>query len=718
MSGDESTIFSTYFLIAVIVFGTLGLLLIVFHEGIFDRGLGLFHSNASIQNATAVSIQHVAQRTGSCVINAVRWEKDGKEISTLTRGDDAELLIEGLGCDEMPLTVIVYSQNASNNRVVESFSQVRWINGTAVVLWGSEAEGSYYFSAELVSNGSIRAESNIIRVTALLSTRDPLLCVGFGDDRDYLYDVDFTFSSKSNGRQTFTASLNGTTLRVNTEEDRFFYDNSNGVLDITYDLVPSCGGIDIVYHITNPSSQPQSLPDFLFGGFRQDKVNPRYLELRRGGFLTAAQNANNFYADYYPSTFVYSPVTVIVSDGIAQGSSINYPFLEYNVEVIPQLLWSSDGKVAYRHSLVHPSSSGPILATIAAGSSQTYTISVRFSPSRNWLLTLDPYKKYFDQTYGSLKKESSKDMRPVGGVSEAFTEYVNDTNPRGYNYWYVPGKRLDIDGWGPEVTRLLGVLASKHYQRLMIWQTAGMYDPRICDCNFPSQYMDWLPKLVETQGELARIKDAGISLGFWWGRSGQVVMPVAWPPASVSSIIPANYSNSEHRSYLENQFNLGKQRGADMIGLDSFGFMEPYGRSKWLDEMMSSSLDFVHEHGGADIFHTRAANFYTDEYENGKWMTLSGPSVLSWYLNPNAEIWAYEVASPSESVLLGQSGMKARAEKLAKWGYTYVDNGLFLDVSNLDVSVSECLDHKDNDNDGVIDWPRDPDCTDEFDEKE
>lgn len=708
MRGDDSNLFLVSFIVGVVIFGFLSLGLIIFHEGFFDNSSLNFINSGNSANVTVHTSN--SARSNGCELIDARWEKGGKQISSVVTGDSVKLVVESNECEKMVVNTAVYRLNGTS-LLVDSFSS-NLVDGKTYVSWSTDVEGVYYF--KVIVNSSLNIESDKIEFTNVPLLRDSLLCNGFGDDRDYLYDVDINVSLKSNGYETFTASLDGKSLRVNSEEDRFFYDNSNGVLNIDYDIIPSCGGLDIVYTVDNPSSQSQPLPDFLFGGFRQDKVNPKYLELRRGGFLTSS-GASNFYAEAYPSTFVYSPITLIVSDNLAQGSSIQYPFMDYNVLVIPQLSWSNDGKVAYRYSFTYPFVSESVKAKIPANKKETYTVSVRFSPSRNWILTLDPYKKFFDKTY---PKTGTKDLHPVGGISEAFTEYVNDSNPRGYNYWFNPGKRLDLDGWSSEVTRLISVLSSKGYKRLMIWQTAGMYDPKLCNCNFPAQYMDWLPKLVETQSELVRIKNAGITLGFWWGRSGQVVVPNTWPPASISNIISANYSNSQHYAYLKNQFDLGKQRGADTIGLDSFSFMEPYGRKLWLDELVSSNLKFIHEHGGADIFHSEAANFYTDDYENGKWQTIAGPSLLSWYLNPQSEVWAYEVASSSELNALGQSGMKARAEKLAKWGYTYVDNGLFLDVNNLNIKMSECLDGKDNNGDGLVDWPRDPGCADEFDESE
>ncbi len=712
------------FVFGILIFAALGAFLFYKFEdqGFYDRKNqtnlnqtgGLSNVNRSITNTNSSS---------GCFLSWVRWEKDNSEVSTVKSEDSIVLATYAERCSGKLIDVKVYKENGNSDIFISSFSSV--ISGNSaqlsMTLDSNFVNGStYYFVSSLVGNASSRVESSGLLISNLFTpgnNKDPLLCDGYGDDRDYLYNVNVNVFTKSNGRQSFIATLDGKTLRTNvTGEDRFFVDNSNGALQINYDINHVCGGFDITYNINNPTSQPQLLPDFIFGGFKQARNNPNYLELKRGGMLASAAGITSLYGQYYPSSFVYSPLTLAVTDEFSQGTSIQYPFLSYKVETILQMNWATDGSMTHRYVLVYPSASGPVKGFIPAGTQQTYVISLRFAPSRYWLLTLEPYKKYFLSQYGGVQK-TSKDTRPVAGVSEAYTSYVNATNPRGYVDWYTRGKRLDIDGWADEVTRVINLLNTKGYKRLMLWQTAGLYDSAVCaNCNFPPAFMDWLPKLVETQSELNRIKQAGISLGFWWGRSGQIPVPDQWPP---SSLVLANYSNTAHHSYLLNQFNLAKQRGADSIGLDTFTAIEPNGRSLWLDEMKSlSSIEFVHEHGGADIFHTRAANFYTDNYENGNWDTIFGPSILSWYLNPNSEVWAYAVASNAELNSLGQSGMQARAQQLAKWGYTYVDNGVFTDVKNLDLTISECLDRIDNDGDGVIDWPRDNDCQDEFDESE
>lgn len=722
MRGQESNLFPVVVLIGLIFSVTVGLVYLTFHESSLTTVKGWFTRTSNETQAPTPETSALVHRT--CSFKTGYWALNNTRISSVQAGTQVNLVLEGSDCEGMSVRAVIYERYGSSKHALNTVT-FGFANTTAQLPWNTDASASpsveYYFVAFLVSNESVMLQSDNLEIgtVPLVRTTNSLLCQGFSDDRSYLYNVSTTVSTKADGTQTFTVMLNGTLIRTNTREDRFFYDHSNEALSIHYTIVPVCGGVDIVYTVTNPSNEAYQLPDFTFGGIQQHKSHARYLEPRQWGTLKDV-TTTALYDSPWPDVFAYSPVMVTVNDEFAQGTSIQYPFRDYGVNVLPYMEWS-DQDVLERYvfaydSFYHGSQKG----SIRAHDEQTYTVSLRFAPARYWLLTLEPYKRYFTAEYGSLQSSSAKDMHPVAAVTEAYREYYNATNPRGYVDWYTPGTRLDHDGWGAEVTRLLNVLGTQHYQRLMLWHTAGVYDPNACaQCNdFPAQFMDWLPKLVETQGELHRLAQAGISLGFWWGRSGQVPVPVAWPP---DHFVSANYSNATQHAYQTNQLALARQRGVRVLGLDSFTYMYPVDRSLWLDEMrqIDSSLHFVHESGGADIFHTRAANFYTDPYVAGKgWTTIAGPHVLSWYLNPKSEVWVLAAISNADRENIGTSGMYSRAKQLVRWGYTFIDNGPYLDASNLDVGVSECLDHTDNDHDGLADWPYDTDCSDEFDESE
>ncbi|PIQ78651.1 MAG: hypothetical protein COV79_05165, partial [Parcubacteria group bacterium CG11_big_fil_rev_8_21_14_0_20_41_14] len=175
--------------------------------------------------------------------------------------------------------------------------------------------------------------------------------------------------------------------------------------------------------------------------------------------------------------------------------------------------------------------------------------------------------------------------------------------------------------------------------------------------NYPPQFMsDWLPYVAGTDGNFTKYAQNGIELGFWWGRSNEIPVPVQWNPSNLEN---ADYENPAHITFLTNELEIAEQRGARMIGLDAFTQMPVYQRVLWIDDMKRNApnMVFTHESTGPDIMHRKLAN----HADPATWGDINAPDLLAWYLNPDSEIY-----------VLGRGAYNNLAfmQEMSKWGFT------------------------------------------------
>ncbi len=574
------------------------------------------------------------------------------------------------------------------------------------------------------------------------------LCTGYGDDRDYNYNLLTSITNKADGTETFQSQRrsDGRVLRQNFSDERFFVDKSNGAIRVSYDIVDWCGGVDIIYTVTNPTAQNQNAPELRVEGVMQNTTGDFYLlDTRDAGYIrnvrqgsgpsniflgsSGRENAENLGALSYPG-FYYSPVIVAHDEDFAVGSSLMYPYLQYKHEIVPQLTKVTSGiqTGTWRHEYKEFSPS--TYARLGPNEQRVYTVSMRFTEPRSWILTLDPYKKYFKQVYGVIDQVRAQDVRPVYGVEPTSAAvYSEQTNSRSYRVETYYGPLIN-EGWTTFVDTFLSEVEDRGFERAMVWTPSGLYSPRsTCgvlgysdfrsqDCNYPPAFMDFPSHLASTDEEFEQFAENGVELGFWWGRSSQVPVPQQWDPPM---LVQADYLNSSHVSFLDNQLTQAYQRGAKIIGLDAFGgtTYERNSRIDRLKQLTSNKVLFVHEGSGPDILHRKVANFYyLRQYD---WWTQfdkqdpAGPDVLSRYLNEGAEVWFFHDRPP----YCGGNEL----ERMASWGFTPIYFGTCVghypvDLSNLDLSQVVCFDGVDNDGDGRKDWPYDPGCSDPTDNNE
>ena len=574
---------------------------------------------------------------------------------------------------------------------------------------------------------------------------------------------------------------------IDTMGRPFYIDKSNGALEISCKIVQQIGGFDLVYDVKNSTRKPQLMPDFQVWGLNLE--NDRYLyvlntntkhymekrDLNRlgKGYLSVSsfsqinkkgvlQEEELHYA--CDTLSPYSPVIAAVGSDFAVGTSLNYPLLRYEDKLknkrgkhqvlmnklYPKMRIYKD-RQSWRFSYSFDKD-GMLKGRIGAGKSYHFTIPVRFSKPRFWLLTLHPYKEYFLKQH-PIQNPALKDVSPILLVNFSFYgDSVTEKSKRGWawtlenvdsnGYSYLPLKQVSYG--------LSSVMEEKGYKRILFSTFSGVYNayksPDLYD-ELPFQFITNLePNMArELSDSLGIFKRAGQRFGFWWGIAG--MMPVdkrgkvidfdTWQP---HSDIPFILNNPSHRRYAKRQLFAAKDVQTDSLSLDAYVRMEENDRLNWLKMMKKDApeIKFVLEQQ-VDFMHSRAAiilqpeNFAFDDIDYSKCM-LTQPAVFSHYINPKSEVqvWLNHNISRDKEPYVKQ---------LVKWGYTPIilmpggdkfdhdeknvakrimDNSkYFIPVKGLNNSkIAACFDGIDNDGDGLADWPYDAGCTSASDESE
>ena len=594
-------------------------------------------------------------------------------------------------------------------------------------------------------------------------------------DSNLLYrngrEITVTVETGSGGVPTFTATRSdGTVLREPFGGERFVGDRSGGALDCTWTIDERSGGVDVAWTIFNPSGSEQPLPELRIEGLRYaahevtdsleilSTATHQYLHRRslgEDGFLDGngqfqgygTFEVNGLVAMPYPR--IYAPVIVAGDGEFTAGSALLVHGTEDGLrpEMFVELL--PDGHWCHVYDL------GRRGATIPAGATVTVTASLRFAAPRNWLVTLFPYRAWFDGLYGGQAAVVPRDTRPVSGVSLSYdtvaweqyqacladgacpsdgsdpdTDTVVAWNLRGSN-WYLRTDRYGLDGPNPDhggrgfVSTWIQRLQEAGFERAMMWTFSGQFwrcpDDQVipgahpsCGTNFPHQFMsDLLPAMQGSLDALGAFADAGIELGFWWGRAGQVPQPMAWNP---DAVVPLDPANPDHVAFADNELSLAVARGAVMLGLDAFPNMARADQLGWLAHLAERApgIELWSEGSVTDWLHTRSAIFLQPEnpWSAGPWAgtPIEEPALLPAYLNPGAEIAVYLGAGDDPA-------FAERVGRLMRNGYTPViaaHPNVFdvplTPVGGLDRTPVPCADGKDNDGDGLADFPFDPGC--------
>jgi len=236
---------------------------------------------------------------------------------------------------------------------------------------------------------------------------------------------------------------------------------------------------------------------------------------------------------------IYSPVMGIRTDTLFLGAALLYEpmrtgkevHLDYNYDferrqwAMVYRFWDQrPGRVEAKDPKTGRTrirSQAPPVARLAPGKGIEVTISVCVAPPQGeqWVAAFRPYKEFFAKTYGPVRYHSSNE--PIWARSAGISELCSEQNPRGYNRCSAGDQdgRLDLKGWTGFYDYVMNEVWARGFRRMMIWQVAGSYRKNK-HCN-----MVWeigtghSQKMLETCGEIERLRKAGFTVGFWWGRA-------------------------------------------------------------------------------------------------------------------------------------------------------------------------------------------------------
>ncbi|MCG3181334.1 MAG: hypothetical protein BIFFINMI_03714 [Phycisphaerae bacterium] len=353
-----------------------------------------------------------------------------------------------------------------------------------------------------------------------------------------------------------------------------------------------------------------------------------------------------FWAGWTYPDDLYSPVVLMHNDRFAIGMSLIYDVLAERHDV-RGVTYSEGGTwfgTAGMGFDLHVDGAARVPGDrpmLEPGRTAAYRVAVRFAAPADRLDTLAPYRDYFRKRFGEVKYTA--DRRPVFGETTSLVKFIGDDNPRGYS----PTQRIDRAGWKPFVDEMFTRAVANGYCRVMIWAPSGLY--RVGD-NYPCEFMtEWPAKLVESIDQLRRFERAGVTMGMWWGRSGQV--GEGWDSGRMHIRDIRNAKDVE-AGWAE--LRLAADRGVDEVGLDASMLMGVWDRVEWLRQAQRRfpGMNLITEASECDIGHTLAPTFMTYQRQG------EAPVLADW-LNPGHESWI---------MLRWQEVNQKNFDRIAGWG--------------------------------------------------
>lgn len=437
------------------------------------------------------------------------------------------------------------------------------------------------------------------------------------------------FTAESDGVRVRLAD--GTTGRTLIDRRRSLVIVEGNALRPEVRLEPVAGGYDLIATFRNDDAAARPLatlvvPSIMFGreitwydfrrGSQPQRVDHAFRGLRRGDHP-------------YPSD-LYSPVAVIADEQHAIGASLLYDPRTARHEV----------NIAVRTEGYAPTTDDPdppsgkrwtwfivfeLKGSLPPGEARTYRLAVRAAPAERWIDTLRPYADHFHATFGTQTYEP--DPRPVRGYAVAGNHEQNDANPRGFTF---ATRRPDTQGFGPWVAHIAQE-AARGYDRTMIWALSGLHDND--GFNYPPIFATGLremPRADQSAPLFNRLSDAGVSVGFWWGRSQQVLEGFA--DTSIEFLDP---DNPEHVAAAFAELDRAIALGADELGLDAFAYLPAWEAERWLLilQRRAPGVRFILEPTPCDMLHRLAPSYTRAEI-------LTHRHALADLLMPRHESWA------------------------------------------------------------------------------
>lgn len=473
------------------------------------------------------------------------------------------------------------------------------------------------------------------------------------------------------------------------------------------------GGVDIVFRFENNTSTPALLGEFRMPGMNlPGTIETRnfYLDASETTLTRSGPANKHWYSRHYsyPSQ-LYAPVMLLGDDDYSIGVSLNYPVTEFQHAVRTQYMsvvypgdqgtaWLARFRTDYAYTM---DGEWEMRGRLQPGESRTYTMSVRIVKERagdhpnRWLQAFTPYRDFFRSTYGGVQYQ--RDPRPIQLLSMANRNQNNnrEQNPRSYNFSGTRAPdRFGFTPWadymrdrmdaGVERFNLVGISGA-------MWEHEHLNAPFLVATPFLNE-----PALAMARNsldELRSLQSDGANIGFWWGRSAQVMF--GWDTGQVAVLDP---SNPAHIKAARDEIAAARQMGASTMGLDAFKNMSTWDAYGYLKEIRAENpdMDFVIEPMPADVLHTLAPGFlFVNRPKGQEDFAAEEPHVFADFLLPGHEIWGNIRSTPFYEQGLAVKGagvpdpvLRAAAEKAAANGYSPVIFGE-PDIRNWDIDAKD-----------------------------
>lgn len=424
------------------------------------------------------------------------------------------------------------------------------------------------------------------------------------------------------------------------------------------EMTPVVGGFDLKVTYTNPGQRAEPLGSILVPGVLFGQV-VNHFDFRHEARRFTFDRGERFLATgglKYPGD-LYSPVMVFSNAEYTLGLSLLYPVVEYDHAISTHLWSTANGR---------PQAERPWTAefrlegSLAPGATRSYTVAARMArASEPWVTTLTPYRDYFRSVYGNVRY--TRDPRPVMAVFASYQELTSQQNPRGF----VPAidrPRIDQSGWGPWADWMVNEAQADGIERVMVWCPSGTFRTNK-ELNFPFQFLTPLrgiPAANESLNQLRLLPSRGLQMGYWWGRSQQVMR--GWDNGQQELFNP---DNPEHVQLAFAELDMAASLGATTVGLDAYVYLGPRASFRWLEQMRrrAPNIKFVTELSAPDILHVLGPTYFYSDLLNDRPM-------LADLVLPGHETWAQ--VKPSSNTLIATH---REIQRVAALGFVPIISG-------------------------------------------
>ena len=204
--------------------------------------------------------------------------------------------------------------------------------------------------------------------------------------------------------------------------------------------------------------------------------------------------------------------------------------------------------------------------TIPPGGALTFAMRIRISSNRDWKHLLQPYKEFFNATFGDPTASPVRyksDYRPLVQAVLADPPSIKPDNPFGF---HGETRRLDLaEGVQKFCDMVLPGLKEATGQGAILWALGGfnsrgaMYRPDF-DV-LPPEVEQHLPQLI------TNFVNAGFRPGLC-ARPGQLATPGDW---KTDRVLRINAADPDHLKLMGDRFHRMISQGFTVFYLDSFG---------------------------------------------------------------------------------------------------------------------------------------------------